>query len=908
MEIEPNTDKDKIDVIVYNKGSIQCVIQIKTTVNSYEKSDLITWIQDMIADINFAPMYKLVALGNLKRGADDFCTAVRRYNEGARESVSVIKDLGDFKNILDKSNIIIRILPNSSDYIENDILINVAKLYPQYMDQISVDKMQSICKEIIGSVFTMSIKNTQISKEDIDNIVFKHRNLLTLTNDFAILIDSIKDKQPNNIMFHYLDDRIGFYGRKREISKLDSFINDTSPFLFYSIIGKGGIGKSKFIYNYIRNLNKNKNWKAVFLNKDNIENINTLNNFYYPQNLVLIIEYAGTIAEALGKLILKLSYIKHESMPEKLRILFVEREGYYEKKDTFANYFQYAGWYDKILGEGERRINILSYCYSDKESKDNSGFLEFNNLDDEDLKSIIYDYVKIKNITINDKMVQDIINKVKNFDEKGENKTIIRPLILLLVTAVYLERPYSIESTLDTILKDYIAKYKKHLLETLCNYDKEIFYALERIVIYSTSISEWRLGEKLVGSFEQASILINNFDDYIRYDIIFGSINEIGVCDYKIYPIKPDIIGEYYVIDYFVGQMRNETKLKEIIYELWDYPDEFCVFLEKCIDDLISIERFKSFFLTVVDLVMDIKSNLLSVYKWRILTSFKAKLDPNSFFRIYDYMKKLYIIDNISNENFKSYIGWLYELTHYNIENDEYSFYLLKIIVEKYNNKIPEDYVTIFCSCFFNLHSRCKSKESNEKINKYVKFFLKKENIALCECLLSILTNPIFSYMNEEGLIYWCRLAFLIIMAHRHNLNNNIIENYYNIKKNLISSNNFKILMDLKNEFINAKTNFDMDTNVYNICGEALNELNNKINNINGIYNRDDIYIKIHIEEDGDIGIRLFNTNNHAFNISENDELNLSFNLGVSLTVIVQDEKLSGHYIKVNGELDFLSE
>ena len=66
--VEFPTEGDKVDIALKSVGKITDAIQVKSTVNSFEKREISKWLTDIIADYP-CQRYRLVLIGNCAASA-----------------------------------------------------------------------------------------------------------------------------------------------------------------------------------------------------------------------------------------------------------------------------------------------------------------------------------------------------------------------------------------------------------------------------------------------------------------------------------------------------------------------------------------------------------------------------------------------------------------------------------------------------------------------------------------------------------------------------------------------------------------------------------------------------------------------------------------------------------------------
>ena len=146
----------------------------------------------------------------------------------------------------------------------------------------------------------------------------------TPTFEFAInQVIPVSTNTPPNPM-HYLSKGIGFYGRDDECLWMDKFCQLDEQIRYAVVFGVGGVGKSKFMYEYMKNRMAS-DWHMCFATENIITSLLSFPTYNYPDNLLLVIDYASRYAEIVGKWLAKLSSTNAAS--KKIRVVLIERQG-----------------------------------------------------------------------------------------------------------------------------------------------------------------------------------------------------------------------------------------------------------------------------------------------------------------------------------------------------------------------------------------------------------------------------------------------------------------------------------------------------------------------------------------------------------------------------------------------------
>ena len=384
---------------------------------------------------------------------------------------------------------------------------------------------------------------------------------------FAEYLDNVKEPRNTKRQYHYLNKDIGFFGRTEDIQYLDGFLDNEEDFLFTVITGPGGVGKSKLLYHYMKINRENPEWKIVFADHVQIEEISEkYSEFAYYKNVMLIVDYAGQIAETVKKLCYK--FKDTLKRPTKVRIVLLERGS--NEKDVKPY------WYKNF----DPREALSDYLYMDK-------IYELKYMDKNALFHLIDNIAGSKN-KIDTRTKNEIYNTVLKIVQEGS------PLYTILVTDAYLsDKPLR---TMDSkkLLKYVIEKDEDYWENTICKKEDKMYYSLREMIVYSTACGGWDfkelpepldqsskyLTDKCFGSTQVKRELLDDFLDERDDNLILK-------------PLEPDVIGEFYVLRWLLDRTTKED-YKKIICLFWKAGIEFLYFLYRCTSDYLNKTEYKN--------------------------------------------------------------------------------------------------------------------------------------------------------------------------------------------------------------------------------------------------------------------------------------------------------------------------
>lgn len=405
-------------------------------------------------------------------------------------------------------------------------------------------------------------------------------------NSFMEMIDRIKPTAYNNVPFHYLNPSIRFFGRDAEMARLDVFREDDRQVLFCILTGGGGAGKSRLMFEYAKSRAYQLEWKFVLLTAEQGKQLSSFHEFYFDKNLFLIIDYAGSLVQEVSDCLYAVCQCAEECLPPKLRIVLIERQGVIYDDQGRA---QIPYWLERMMGYGDRKLKLngIAYHFVDRPY----GYLmSLHELSMETLWKIIRDYAGERSAAWNDDVCQHIVDSASEVSEL----TGVTPLSILLVEDFLLNVSPTYDMEYQELFDNAIKKWEMSWRQTLCANNSELFQAVELLLIYSTATGRFSLEDTLPSYYQQALDYLLSMDADVVISIISG-INGSNLFDGHINPLEPDLIGEYYFMEYIRRRQFHKKELEEILRPLWEAMN-FDAFLNRCYDDFCFLNRFHFLF------------------------------------------------------------------------------------------------------------------------------------------------------------------------------------------------------------------------------------------------------------------------------------------------------------------------
>lgn len=164
-------DGNKIDIALEYKGSLIKSIQVKSSINLFSKSSIVTWIKDLVKEA-ISEEYSIFLIGSCDEDANTFINAISYYKTGGLPEKSR-KSLEDFDTtILDKHNISITVLPFDEEILQR-ITRDALHKYLSFKEFILEYKyLEQISHSVVYTQMLLGTKGNSISKVDFDKKIF----------------------------------------------------------------------------------------------------------------------------------------------------------------------------------------------------------------------------------------------------------------------------------------------------------------------------------------------------------------------------------------------------------------------------------------------------------------------------------------------------------------------------------------------------------------------------------------------------------------------------------------------------------------------------------------------------------------------------------------------------------------
>ena len=370
-------------------------------------------------------------------------------------------------------------------------------------------------------------------------------------------------KQPrkNANSFVYDTRASKFFGREQEMEELISFAGNNAHFMWWAILGPGGMGKSRLSLEFEDKL-KEAGWSVQRLQPNdyhNTANIKSITNRH--ENVLLIADYGQGYIKELGDLMRDYVDKNHG----KLRLLILERDNSAAMSKPLT---------DQLIESGE---GIRESLYNDKP-------MQLSKVRPRALGGIIRSYAEFMGKTLSSAQVKLIIHTLSDVD-----KDLVRPLYALFITDAVCEgsdpRQWKRNEVLDWVLireERLIARnIGEHIGTGPADDQTDAVRKLRAIATFCGDIDTDTLKSSYSGAWEGYA---DSFSKSVGNPALIRTLVKAGLIEEnRLLAVRPDLLGEYFVMKelksiadelFCEGWADDRNKLEFLFRLILDYKED----------------------------------------------------------------------------------------------------------------------------------------------------------------------------------------------------------------------------------------------------------------------------------------------------------------------------------------------
>ncbi|MGE4282836.1 MAG: hypothetical protein AB7G87_03870 [Clostridia bacterium] len=162
---------NKIDIALELKGCLIKSIQVKSSINLFSKSNIVTWITELVTEA-ISKEYSIFLIGSCDEDANTFINAISYYKTGVIPEKSRKSLEGFDTTIFDTHNIAITVLPFDESILQS-ITRDALHKYLSFKEfRLDYKCLELISESVIFSQMLLGTKGNSISKVDFDKKIF----------------------------------------------------------------------------------------------------------------------------------------------------------------------------------------------------------------------------------------------------------------------------------------------------------------------------------------------------------------------------------------------------------------------------------------------------------------------------------------------------------------------------------------------------------------------------------------------------------------------------------------------------------------------------------------------------------------------------------------------------------------
>lgn len=280
---------------------------------------------------------------------------------------------------------------------------------------------------------------------------------------------------------HYLNEFCKFVGREKELVELNRFCSADKELLWWSLVGKGGIGKSRLVYQWLKQLSNN--WFGFFAKTD--VDVERYREFKPFSDTVIVIDYVLGNEDKCATIVTTL-FERFEYSRFKLRLLFVDRR--YQNNEN--------NWYDRIVEkmDMQTRLWFQECSYNNKTTLSPLVISELS--EEEELEFInVYLEAYLNNVADDETKVKyssvlpDTADQIYSNFKTALKEESDRPLFVAVYTELWIYKDGCISVTsLDEMLAAFLKREEDRWLLCLDNHSNLLKDYVKLLALASASV------------------------------------------------------------------------------------------------------------------------------------------------------------------------------------------------------------------------------------------------------------------------------------------------------------------------------------------------------------------------------------------------------------------------------------
>ncbi|HBG2228611.1 TPA: hypothetical protein KPW89_003827, partial [Clostridioides difficile] len=224
IALEFPTEQDKVDIALFKDSTLIKVIQVKSSINLFNKEDIKKWIRELIDDESSSKEYKLYLIGQCRNNANIFIKSVDKYNNRIIDEESK-KSLNEFTSILENHKVSIDVIPFNKKYILGYIGDKLNKYLSEKDIILDPKKIDLAIDSCLGKILLLGTSSSPLTREELDDIMINF-----VMNSFEEKSNKISNKKYKNYIIFMIIPLI------LNLSQTLNFVNSNYIYITISLV------------------------------------------------------------------------------------------------------------------------------------------------------------------------------------------------------------------------------------------------------------------------------------------------------------------------------------------------------------------------------------------------------------------------------------------------------------------------------------------------------------------------------------------------------------------------------------------------------------------------------------------------------------------------------------------------
>lgn len=171
--IEFDSEKDKVDIALEKENKVFKSIQVKSTINTFNKNSVSKWIQDLINDDVGSTEFELFLIGQCDDTANTFINSIKKFQSNKMDKKAENSLKGFNTDIIQGRKIDFKCLPFNVDTLEAIVRDSLLKYISDKNKRLTFDQISFIASATVNDQMISSTNGKGIDRDIFDDALEK---------------------------------------------------------------------------------------------------------------------------------------------------------------------------------------------------------------------------------------------------------------------------------------------------------------------------------------------------------------------------------------------------------------------------------------------------------------------------------------------------------------------------------------------------------------------------------------------------------------------------------------------------------------------------------------------------------------------------------------------------------------